>query len=241
MFDNRQTLKPIFQRNPQMELLLSMPLFQRMTREQVGTLMRRMTSRHWRQGAIIVGRDEPSGGLHIVVQGTAKRVLFADNGREIILDLLGPGEVFGEIALLDGQAELCNVVADSDCRVLLLSRAVFMELLSQEPAVTAVILKHLVQRLRKVTDTVGDLALYDVGARLSRCLVRLAKEKGEYQDDGILIKKRPTQQDLANMVGTCRETVSRALSAMGKKGTVVSRGRSLLLTWALVEGPRRAA
>ena len=102
-------------------------------------------------------------------------------------------------------------------------------------------LKVLAQRLRRSNELVNNLALHDVTSRLTRTLLALADERGEHREEGILIRRRPTQQDLANMVGTCRETVSRALSAMARKGLVVSRGRSLLLTRDLVDRTRQAA
>ena len=96
-------------------------------------------------------------------------------------------------------------------------------------------------RLRRADDLIGNLALRDVGSRLRRTLVELANERGEVRDDGVLIRRRPTQQDLANMVGTCRETVSRLLSAMSRGGLIVSRGRTLLLRPDLLQSAQQAA
>ena len=97
----------------------------------------------------------------------------------------------------------------------------------------------MTRRLRRADETIASLALHDVEARLTRTLERLAKEEGEQTDGGLLLRKRPTQQDLANMVGSCRETISRTFTSMIKRGLLVPRGRALVLTRALLE--RRAA
>lgn len=201
----------------------------------------RAALKRWRAGAIVVAQDELPSGLYIVAEGRAKSVLFGENGREMTLAVLKPGDFFGECSLLQDATLEANVVAIDDLLLLVIDRALFLELLSTNRQTALRLLTEMAARLRRADELIGDLALRDVGARLQRTLVSLAEERGESRPDGIYIKRRPTQQDLANMVGTCRETVSRLLSAMSKAGLVVAHGRSLLLRPALLESLHEAA
>jgi CRP/FNR family transcriptional regulator, cyclic AMP receptor protein len=157
------------------------------------------------------------------------------------LSVLNPGDFFGEISLFDGKPRSANVVALEDTVLLVLEREVFMTHLKASPTMALRMLESMSNRLRRSDEIINNLALHDVASRLTRTLVAMAIENGEEQTDGILIRCRPTQQDLANMVGTCRETVSRALSAMARQGLVVCRGRTLLVSRTLLESWRQAA
>jgi CRP/FNR family cyclic AMP-dependent transcriptional regulator len=164
----------------------------------------------------------------VVYRGQARSVLFGENGREMTLALHKAGDFFGETSLFDGQPNPANVVAVDDVVTLVLDRHVFMEYLRQSPEMMMRMLSAMAERVRHADELVGSLALQDVLTRLTKTLLSIGEQHGEYREEGLLIPYRPTQQELANMVGTCRETVSRALSSMGKRGLVVSRGRTLL-------------
>lgn len=234
----RHSLGPL---RAQVELLSSIDIFSHLATEDLEAIARRMSVRRWHGSAIIVGQGEPAGGLHVVFRGRAKAVLFGDNGREMTLALFVPGDFFGETELLDGKASPSHVVAAEDCVTLHLDARVFFSLLENDPQLMRRLLAAMAGRVRRADETIGNLALHDVVSRLTRTLVSLGEEQGETIEDGLMIRYRPTQQDLANMVGTCRETVSRALSAMARRGLVVSKGRSLLLRHALLREARAAA
>lgn len=231
----------VIQCRSQVEQLRGVSIFKHLDEATLTELARRMTVKRWHASAIIVGQNEPATALYIVYRGTAKSVLFGENGREMTLATLGPGDVFGEAGLLDGKPRAANLVAVDDVVLLQLDRAVFMEHLSATPRTMMALLEAMAGRLRQAEELVGNLALHDVCTRLTRTLIAIGEQQGELRDGGIMIRYRPTQQDLANMVGTCRETVSRALSSMARKGLVVSRGRSLLLSEQLVASARQAA
>lgn len=228
-------------RNPYFEHLRRASLFSHLDDETLKGLLRKMSVKRWHGGAIIVGENEPGEAFYLLVSGRAQVVLFGENGREMTLAVLQPGDSFGERSLLAQKPRTTNVLAMEDCVILVLERTAFCEHLKQHPDTMLRMLNAMAERSRRADELIGSLALQDVASRLARKLVDLAGQCGEAAPGGILIKKRPTQQDLANMVGTCRETVSRTLSAMARQGLVVSRGRSLLLTQALVEGARQAA
>jgi CRP-like cAMP-binding protein len=227
--------------NPQLELMSKVVIFKNLPEHDVAELSRRVTIKRWQAGAVIISRGEPTAGLHIVFRGQVKLCLFGDNGREMTLSTLQPGEFFGELGLLDNQPHCSNAVAVSECTLLSLSREALWSALARQPHLTKSLFEHLAAQVRRANETIGNLALNDVRARLTKTLLALAEARGEYRDDGMLLRYRPTQQELAHMVGTCRETVSRTLSSMAREGLVVAKGRSLLLTWSLIRPGQKAA
>ena len=235
------TLEAIIGIDRQVELLRRVSIFSHLDELVLRDLARRMTLRRWAGGAIIVGQDDLDTALYVLYAGRAKVSLFGENGREMTLTVLGSGDFFGELSIVDGKPRSANVVAVDDSVLLVLDHQAFRDHLTRHPRTAMALLRVLAGRLRQSDEVIGNLALHDVNSRLIRTLLALADENGERHEEGIMIRYRPTQQDLANMVGTCRETVSRALSAMARRGLVVSRGRTLLLRRALVESVRRAA
>jgi len=228
-------------RNPKLDTLRKMPLFKHLDLDVLRDLQRRMMVKRWYGGALIAGQYEPCDMLFVLVSGRAREVLFGENGREMTLSCMRPGDYFGEMALLDGKPHPAHVVAEEDVTFLTLRREAFERHLKTHPATALRLLEALAGKLRRSTEMVESLALHDVTSRLTRTLVNLAQDQGEAFGDGLLIRKRPTQQELANMVGTCRETVSRTLSSMARKGLVATRGRSLLLSGTLLSRMQEAA
>lgn len=216
-------------------------LFAELSEGDLAALARRSATRRIRPGGLIVGQGEPAEGLYVVAQGRAKVVLFGETGRELTLRLLGSGEFFGEEAVLDQGTVPTSLVALEPTLLVVIDRVAFIEALERHPVTALRLVRHMAERTRRSDALIGGLALHDVGARLVRALIDLGEAQGERRDDGVFIRRRPTQQDLANMVGTSRESVSRALSAMARRGLVVARGRSLLLRRALMEAPSAAA
>jgi len=231
----------ILPQNPHMAVLRRVSIFSDLDDVALLGLLRQMTIKRWHGGAIIVGQQEPGEALFVQVSGRSKVVLFGENGREMTLSVIEPGGFFGEMSLFDGKPRSANVVALEDSVLLVLERTAFRAHLETSPHTALKLLEEMAERLRRADEIINNLALHDVPSRLVRTLVTLAQSGGENREDGILIRRRPTQQDLANMVGTCRETVSRALTSMARRGLVVQRGRALLLSRALLESWRQAA
>lgn len=224
--DVKSIIRPLVSK----EFLRGVEIFKHLSDAVLVDLASRMTSKKWGAGALIAGQHEEARAIFIVVDGKAKSVLFGENGREITLATLEPHDFYGETSLIDGKPLHSNLIAVEDTTLLVLDRSAFMTHLQKHPETVFRLLQAIVARLRHANELVGSLALEDVNARLIKTLFALAQEHGEPHNRGIIIRSRPTQQDLANMVGTCRETVSRTLSSMAKKGLVVSRGRSLFLS-----------
>jgi CRP-like cAMP-binding protein len=236
---NAQRLATPVSEDPRLErhraLLGGSPLFKGVAAAALDDLVRRLQVRNRPSGSVIVAQDEPGDALFVIAQGRVKVALFGENGRELTLSVLGLGDFFGEMSLVDGRPRSANVVAIDDTTVLALTRDAFRAHLQAHPQTAFNIMSELTARLRRADETIAALALHDVESRLSRTLVRLASEQGETSEAGLLLRKRPTQQDLANMVGSCRETISRTFTSLIKRGLLVPRGRALLITRQLLE------
>jgi len=205
-------------------------------------LAARVTVKHRTAGTVVVSQDEPSCSFFILHSGRARVALFGENGREVTLHQLRPGDYFGELSLLDGRPRSANVVAVTDVTVLVLDRESLTAHLRSHPETALRLLGDMSRRLRHADEMIGNLALLDVNGRLARTLLSLARQEGnEPGADGLVLRVRPTQQELAHMVGTCRETVSRAVSSLSRQGLLSNRGRGMLLAPRLVAMARARA
>ena len=185
--------------------------------------------------ALVVSQDDPGDTMFIIERGRVKVVLYGETGREMILSMFRAGDVVGEMSLLDGQPRSANVIAVEESRLLSLSRRDFADLLKSQPAIALNVLEEMSIRLRRADDIIGNLALLDVYGRVARVLVHMAEREGENTDEGIVIRERPTQQDLASMIGTSRETVSRVLSEFQRRGFLSMQGKKILLSHGFAE------
>lgn len=215
---------------PNVELLQKVSLFHDVEMEELERLASLLTTRTVIKDAHIVRQDEPGDSMFVIARGRVKVVLFGDNGREVILTMLKAGEFFGEMSLLDDMPRSANVVAQEDATVLVLKRADFAEHILKSPRTGLNVMGELCRRLRRADEIIGNLATLDVYGRVAHIMIDLAKKDGEEVDEGILIRERPTQQDIASMIGTSRETVSRVLSDFQRRGFVEMRGREILLS-----------
>ena len=217
-------------------LLSQTPIFGGVELSALDDLSRRAQVRSRATSSLIVTQDEPGDAMFVIVSGRAKVVLFAENGREMLLRTLQAGDVFGEMALLDSRPRSANVVALDEVTMLVIDRDALLAHLAAHPRTAMNLLSELTARLRTADETIANLALFDVEARLARTLERLATDVTHPQrsDEGLVLARRPTQQELANMVGSCRETISRTFTSLVKRGLLVPRGRALLITSALL-------
>jgi CRP-like cAMP-binding protein len=191
-------------------------------------------------GAVIASQQEHGDALFVLVRGKVKVLLYGESGREVILSIFkAPGDFFGELSLLDGEPRSATLVADAPSRVLVLSRDAFHRHLRRNPATALRVLSEVSRRLRRADEVIGNLALLDVFARVAGKLRELAVSEGEPVADGLLVRERPTQAEMAAMVGTSRETVSRVLSELSRAGHVALAGKRLLVRRSLIDGAVR--
>jgi len=209
--------------------LRRVPLFDSLGERELEALAELTFSRTFAQDQLIILAEEMGDTLFIVRRGQVKVSLIHATGKEFILSLLGEGEFFGELAILDQRPRSANVVAMEETELLMLRRQDFLGLVRRVPEIAVALLEALAARLRRTDEQVGGLALLDVHNRVAQTILRLAVDRGVESDEGLILEQRPTHQQLANMAGTTRETVTRVLSQLERDGYVTSRGRRLLV------------
>jgi len=182
-------------------------LFEGLPSDQLTKLAEHMRQRVYPAGAIVVNEGDEAHGMFIVDSGALKVFVTEENGKEVTLSLLGPEDYFGELALLDDAPRSASVITVEKTTLLQISRADFNEVIAAHPACMQIIMRNLVGRIRELTDNVRALALIDVFGRISRVFDSMAEPEGEMR----IIRRRMTQQDLANLVGASREMVNRIL------------------------------
>ena len=199
-------------------MLQRVPLFAGLPTDELAELSSRLRPRRYGRNETLCLEGDPGTSLYIIDRGRVKLGLTSAEGREIILDLLGPGDVFGELALLDGEPRSANAVAVESSEVLLLARDDFLKFVEQHPQAALVLLSTLSHWLRRLTTQMQDTAFLDVPARLARTILRLAE--AEEAVHGKAITPRLTQTDLAGMVGTTRETLNKWLGFYEDQGLI---------------------
>lgn len=211
-------------------------IFQDLAPAQMDALLERTLVLRRRAGALLAAREETAGAFYVLAEGRAKVAVSGTNGREVTLNVIRPGEFFGEVSIIDGGPRTADVIALEPVVVLSIEREAFLAAVKQRPQIAIRMLQVMAKRLRRADEAIAGLALMDVEERLRRTLIGLAADDGEQVTEGLVVRRRPTQQELANMIGSCRETVSRTLADLGRKGLVVARGRGLLLARGFVNG-----
>ncbi|MEK6607269.1 MAG: Crp/Fnr family transcriptional regulator [Myxococcota bacterium] len=227
-----------------LSVLRTLSFFRGLDEGALADLARRLSVRERPEGAVLVDEDLPTDALFVIETGRARIVREGEDGRAVTLGTLRAGDVFGEVAPLDGLPRAASVVAATQVRLLAIGRAALLEHLRAHPITALRLLSELSRRLRRADETITDLALCSVDERLARTLVALAREDGVDGPEGLILRARPTQAELASMVGTCRETVSRAIAAWQRRGWVTAKGRMLSLSrdlLAMAEPRRHAA
>ena len=211
------------------DFLRRVPLFDALGDSEIEALAEVAFARRFDKGQLIILVAEPGDSLFIIRRGQVKVSLLHEDGREFILSLLGEGEFFGELALLDDRPRSASVSAFEETELLIVRRSDFQELISRVPGIAVTLLEELAGRLRRTDEQVGGLALLNVYSRVGKTILRLATDRGVGSPEGILIEQRPTHQQLANMSGTTRETVTRALKQLEDEGYIRCRGREILI------------
>ena len=178
---------------------------------------------------MILLEESHGESFFIITSGAVKVTRLSDDGREVILAILGESDFFGEMSLLDGAGRSANIVANETAMMLTLSRRDFLECLESYPKIAISLLEELAIRLRKSDQQIESLSLSDSEQRIGITLIRLAEELGTIKQGNVFINDLPFQQDIANMAGTSRETVSRTLKLLEEKSLIKKENRVLTI------------
>lgn len=178
---------------------------------------------------LIAIEGEPCRGFFQLLEGRARLFRTGPEGREQIMRLLHPGETFGEVPIFDGGGNPATVEALEECRVLLIPSTTFLRTIEAHPRVAADLLGHFARRLRSFTELIEQISLQTVQQRLARYLYTTAREEGVRTSEGVVIQRSITQQDLAALVGSVREVVSRTMRVLEEDGLVEVRRKEILV------------
>jgi len=181
----------------------------------------------FRKDALVVMEEETGQTLFILMDGQVKITRTTEEGREVVLAVMGQGDFFGELSILDGQSRSATVRATSDSEILLIYRNDFLQLLESNPNIAINLLRELALRIRKCDAQIRSLSLRTAIGKVAGTLMRLIDDIGIMKDGIMIIEKLPTQRDLANMAGISRETFSRTLQQLIAKGYVVKKKQGL--------------
>ncbi|MED5266411.1 MAG: Crp/Fnr family transcriptional regulator [Candidatus Neomarinimicrobiota bacterium] len=212
-----------------LSLLESVPIFSDLSKSDLTKISDRMTQRTFTKNQMILLEDDLGQTFFVISKGSVKITRLSDDGREVILAMLGEADFFGEMSLLDGDGRSANVVALEASEVLTLARNEFLDILEKYPKISICLLEELTHRLRKSDQQIESLSLSDVEQRIGITLIRLAEELGTIKQGSVTITNLPFQQDIANMAGTSRETVSRTFKLLEEKGLLTRQGRHLVI------------
>ena len=206
------------------------PLFAALDDEAAAALMESMTTSHLDRGNILFREGDQGDRLYVIGEGKIKLGLTSVDGRENLLAILGPGEMFGELSLFDPGPRTATATAIAETQLLALSHEDLDSFLLGRPAVAANLLTALARRLRRANETLADLVFTDVPGRVAKALLDLSIRFGRPAEDGILVAHDLTQEELAQLVGASRETVNKALADFASRGWIHLEARAVVLT-----------
>jgi len=206
-------------------VLKSVPLFAGFPDEQLRTLVSVVTRRSAPRAAVIMAAGDPIDSLYIVISGRLKVMMGDANGKEVILSLIGPGEFFGEMGLIDDSPRSASVVTIEPCELLSVTKRDFKNCLAQNFEMAMAVMRGLVRRLREADRKIGSLALLDVYGRVARLLLDMSEDVNGQR----VVTKRLPKQDIAKMIGASREMVSRVMKDLKLGGYIETRGSTIVL------------
>lgn len=218
--NNREQKKDI------QEILSKNPLFSTLEAFYLKDIIAVGEVRSWEKGAQIICEGDPGDSVYFILSGRAKVTLYGEEGGEIVLAVLKEGDMFGEMSIIDDKPRSANVEAIKDIECLIVKREAFLNYLRKHHRVYLTMFAYLTGRLREATRKIGGLALLDVCGRIAHTLIGMSKSANR---ERIVSVERPTHEELAAMIGSSREVVSRALKKMTEDGYIkIEKDRILL-------------
>jgi CRP/FNR family cyclic AMP-dependent transcriptional regulator len=207
--------------------LKKIPLFEGLSEDELRALTERTVPRAFPKNAIVINEGDLSDSLYLIVSGKVKVYLGDESGKELVLDIKGPGQYFGEM-VLDDKPRSATVMTLEPAQFATLSRAEFTAVLLKHPKIALQVIRNLIRVARGLNENVRSLALLDVYGRVARVLMELAVE----QDGKLMLPEKMTQKDIANRVGASREMINRILRDLSQGGYVTVDGGRITINKA---------
>lgn len=211
------------------ELLRTVPIFSELSDADIASLARLASRRRYPKDTVVFFENEEGDFFFMIVEGRIKVTILGDDGREVILSILGTGDFFGEMALLDNEPRSATAIAVEDSELVSLHRHDFQSVLADNRSIMSALIKILAARIRKANHQISTLALLDVYGRVARVIVDMARDEGRRLKDGRIAFRRATHQEIANRIGTTRETVTRMLKDLERQGMLHIEGKEIVV------------
>ncbi len=212
------------------DALLASPFFRSMLSDELDEIIGFAVERRFARGSIIFSKGDPGSFMCAILAGRVRASNVSADGREVTLNMIGPGELLGEIALLDGKPRSADATATQDTTVLVVERRHFLPFLMQHENLVERLLVVLCDRLRRTSLALEELALFDLPARLARLLVNLAADYGRaLPEGGTRIDLKLSQRDISTLVASSRETVNKQLRVWRDSGAIAQQDGYLVL------------
>jgi CRP/FNR family transcriptional regulator, cyclic AMP receptor protein len=211
------------------EVLRTVPIFSELSDQDISSLAHLAIRKRYPKDTVVFFENEEGDFFFTILEGRIKVTILGDDGREVILSVLGPGDFFGEMALLDNEPRSATAIAVEESELLSLHRNDFQTVLNDNRSITTALIRVLSARLRRANHQISTLALLDVYGRVARVIVDMAREEGKRLRDGRIAFRRATHQEIANRIGTTRETVTRMLKDLERQGLIHVEGKEIVV------------
>lgn len=188
-------------------------------------------TRTYKKNTVIINQGDETSSLHVILEGDVKVYIDNEQGKEVTLDTMSAGESFGELALLSDSPRTASIVTITPCKIALISKQDFMNCLANNPSISSRIIEILIGRIQTLTEEVSSLALLDVYGRIARTINNNAHKKNDK-----LVTTPLTHQEIANMVGSSREMVSKILKDLKVGGYISTTGKAITIEKTLPTG-----
>ena len=208
-----------------MQALKAVPFFTQLNEHELDVVRSLASERSYAKTAVVLTEGEMGDSLYMIQSGKVKVVIGDEEGREIILKILGPGDFFGEMSMIDKEPRSASVTTLEPATFLVLTHAAFEKCVEQAPRIAKVVMQILAHRVREADRKIGTLALMDVYGRVASTLLELAV----YSNGKLVVGEKLSQQDLANMVGASREMVNRILKDLTERGFISIESKSITI------------
>lgn len=199
-------------------------LFNNLSTEDLNIIYQHSVIRNYKRNSVIVNKGDDTSSLFIIIEGTLNAYIDDSQGKELILARMESGDSFGELSLLSDSSRSASVIATTSCKLAMISKPVFMECLKNEPSIAFNIIQSLIEKVHTLTENASNLALLDVYGRIVQVL-----NKNAMNIDGKLMTERLTHQDIANMIGSSREMVSKIMKDLKQGGYINIEGKSIII------------
>ena len=211
------------------EFLKDVNIFSHLSDEKIDEIKKYFTLREYPKGSMIILEEEYGDVVFLVKKGTVKITRVNDEGKEVILSLMGENDMVGEMSVIDGESRSANVLAQENCELYAIRSEDFLSLLKENFEISFSLMGELANRIRKSDQHIEALSLSDAEHRIGVSILNLAEELGVIVKGKVTIDNLPFQQDIANMSGTSRETVSRILKLFEDRNMLIKKGHKLMI------------